>query len=69
MGSPKVPAHVVVKKLISSLGLPTTLREVGVPRSKLDEIAARAFQHPVVKRNPRAILSVDDVRQILELAW
>jgi len=69
MGRPTAPAHAVVKKLIASLGLPTTLREVKVPRSKFDEIAARAFRHPVVKRNPRAILSVDDVRQILELAW
>jgi maleylacetate reductase len=69
MGRPTAPAHAVVKKLIASLGLPTTLREVNVPRSKLDEIAERAFEHPVVKRNPRAILSVDDVLQILELAW
>lgn len=69
MGSPAAPAHAVVKSLIAALGLPTTLREVKVQESELDEIAERAFRHPVVKRNPRAIKSVDDVREILELAW
>lgn len=69
LGSPKGYAHVAVKTLIASLGLPTSLREVQVQRSVLDEIAERAFRHPVVKRNPRAITSVNDVRQILELAW
>jgi maleylacetate reductase len=69
MGRPAEKAHVAVKNLIASLGLPTTLQEVKVQRSELDDIAERAIRHPVVKRNPRAIASVEDVRQILELAW
>ena len=69
LGEPDCSAHVAVKTLIGELGLPTSLREVGVEAQQLDEIADRAFRHPVVRRNPRKIDSVEDVREILELAW
>lgn len=58
-----------VKALVSSLGLPTSLQEVGVKREQLAQIAERAAKHPVVRNNPRKIESADDVFEILELAW
>ncbi|HAJ76048.1 MAG TPA: hypothetical protein DCM64_06290 [Gammaproteobacteria bacterium] len=62
-------AGAAVKSLIGNLGLPTTLKQVGVKPDQLDEIAARAIQHPVVRRNPRKLESAEQVREILELAW
>lgn len=69
LGCPEMPASHAVKNLIAKLGLPTSLTDVGVEESQLAEIAARAFAHPVVKNNPRAIQSKEDVAEILELAW
>lgn len=58
-----------VAALVKRLGLPASLQEVGVAKSQLAEIAARAYRHPVVRNNPRRIASADDVMEILELAW
>lgn len=69
LGCSEMPASHAVKNLIANLGLPTNLREVGVEESQLAEIASRAFSHPVVRNNPRAITSADDVEEILQLAW
>lgn len=69
LGCPEMPASHAVKSLITNLGLPTTLREVGVEESQLPEIAARALAHPVVRNNPRVISTADDVTEILRLAW
>lgn len=69
LGYPEMPASHAVKSLIANLGLPTTLREVGVEESQLSEIAARALAHPVVRNNPRVISTADDVTEILRLAW
>ena len=69
MGKESQEAHDVVKALIARLGLPTSLKQLRVPRKKLREIADRAYSHPVVRRNPRSIGTPADVREILELAW
>ncbi|HBW85108.1 MAG TPA: maleylacetate reductase [Gammaproteobacteria bacterium] len=69
MGEESGQAHEVVKALIARLGLPTSLKQLSVPKSKLKEIAERAYSHPVVRRNPRSIDTSADVREILELAW
>lgn len=69
MGVPEETAAHAVKALISRLGLPTTLQDVGVARTQLEEIAARAIKHPVVLKNPRSLTSADEVLEILELAW
>ncbi|MDP6416807.1 MAG: iron-containing alcohol dehydrogenase [Gammaproteobacteria bacterium] len=66
--SSDVNAGSAVKALIASLGLPTTLRQVGVKSNQLDEIAARAIQHPVVRSNPRTLESTEQVREIQDLA-
>lgn len=69
MGVPSQPASELVKKLVAGLDQPTTLRDVGIKRDDLDEIAKRALGYRPVQINPRKISSVSDVREILELAW
>ncbi|HDZ10165.1 iron-containing alcohol dehydrogenase [Pseudohongiella sp.] len=54
---------------LQDLELPVSLREVGVKAGQLPAIATAAAQHNVVKSNPRAITSADDVMEILQLAW
>lgn len=58
-----------LKGWLQDLELPVSLREVGVKAGQLPAIAAAAAQHNVVKANPRAIRSADDVMEILQLAW
>lgn len=48
---------------------PCTLHDVGVREGQLDVLARRAMGYPPVQANPRSILSVADVREILALAW
>jgi maleylacetate reductase len=69
MGAPDRPAAELVRALIAGLGLPVTLREVGINRSDVDEVARRALDYHPLKVNPRPIASVADVKEILELAW
>lgn len=69
MGAPDRPAAELVRELVAGLGLPATLREVGIRRESLDELAHRALDYPALKANPRAISSVAHVKEILELAW
>ena len=54
---------------MATLDLPQNLQDVGITRDQLPQIASLASQHPVVQRNPRTISGVDDVLEILELAW
>lgn len=69
MGQPARPAHELVAELIARLGLPGTLRAVGLRHDQLDELATRALAYPPVQANPRPIRSAADVREILDLAW
>lgn len=69
LGNGESSAGEAVAALVASLGLPGSLRDVGVEKSQLPAIAERAAQHPVVRKNPRKIRGVDDVMEILELAW
>jgi maleylacetate reductase len=69
MDAPGRPAGELVKALVAGLDQPTSLRDVGITRDKLDEIATRALGYKPVRINPRPIRSAADVREILELAW
>lgn len=62
-------AATAIKSLIASLGLPTSLQQVGVQVDQLDQIAERSILHPVVRKNPRSLASAEQVREILALAW
>lgn len=69
MGAPGRPAGDLVKELVRRLDQPSCLRDVGITRDKLDDIATRALAYKPVQINPRPIRSAADVREILELAW
>lgn len=69
MGAPGRPASDLVKDLVAGLDQPTSLRDVGITRDRLDEIATRALAYKPVRINPRPIKTAADVREILEIAW
>jgi maleylacetate reductase len=58
-----------VAALIASLGLPGTLRDVGVKPEQLDEIAAGSMHDRWVHTNPRKIDGPQAVRMLLDAAW
>ncbi len=68
MGRPDAPASQCVRDLVASLGLPTRLSDVGVPRSAFQAIAEHTMHDRGVRTNPRPIGSPSDIIEILELA-
>lgn len=69
MGRPNDGAAEVIGALISALGMPRTLRDVGVKREHYDFIANGAMQNMMVRSNPRPITEPVQVKEILDLAW
>ncbi len=69
LGHPEQPAGDAVAALIASLGLPATLRDVGVKIDQLDEIAANSMHDRWVHTNPRKIEGPRAVRILLDAAW
>ena len=69
LGRPDVPAADVVAELVSGLGLPGRLRDVGVRRDQLDTIVCESMDDRWVHTNPRKIDGPAVVRELLEAAW
>lgn len=69
VGAPERATADLVAELIAGLGLPGSLRAVGIERDQLDAIAERALTFAPVRLNPRPIRGPAEVREILELAW
>ena len=69
MGRPSDDAAEVIGDLIGALGMPRTLRDVGVRREHYDFIANGAMQNMMVRSNPRPITEPAQVKKILDLAW
>ena len=69
LGRPDEPAAEVLAALISDLGLPRTLRDVGVSADLLDRIAEESMHDRWVHTNPRKIDSPAAVRKLLDAAW
>ena len=69
LGRPSEPAAEVVAELISGLGLPTRLRDVGVEPEQLDLIAEGSMHDRWVHTNPRKIDGPAVVRTLLDAAW
>jgi maleylacetate reductase len=69
MGRPSVAATDAVAELVSSLGLPGRLRDVGVSRGQFDTIARESMHDHWVHTNPRRIDGPEAVRELLEAAW
>lgn len=51
------------------LGLPGSLRELGVDRAILPEVAEVAFTRPSALRNPKPLGGPQDILPVLERAW
>ena len=69
LGVPNTPAAEVVAALISDLGLPGRLRDVGVRREQLDQIAAESMHDRWIHTNPRKIDGPEEIRALLDAAW
>jgi maleylacetate reductase len=53
----------------TKLGVPTRLRDVGIKREQLDDIAEKSLRDPPMKTNPKPVTSAAQIMEILELAW
>ena len=69
LGRPAMPAADVLAELIAELGMPRTLREVGVAAELLDRIAAESMHDRWLHTNPRKIENPETVRKLLDAAW
>ncbi|HEY0181331.1 MAG TPA: iron-containing alcohol dehydrogenase [Rhodopila sp.] len=69
LGRPNDPAADVVAALVADLGLPGTLRDVGVKPEQLDAIAKGSMHDRWVHTNPRKIDGPPAVRALLDAAW
>jgi maleylacetate reductase len=68
MGQPGAEAADVLDGFIRSLGMPRSLRDVGVGPEHFDRIAEQAMGTPWIPRNPRRIDGPAQIREILLLA-
>ncbi|QIL79796.1 iron-containing alcohol dehydrogenase [Diaphorobacter sp. HDW4A] len=59
----------LISQCIARLGLPTRLRDIGVPSSDLAEVAEKSLHDPGMRHNPRPVRSAADALEILEMAW
>ena len=69
LGRPNETAGDAVAALIAGLGLPATLRDVGVKPEQLDEISVGSMHDRWVHTNPRKINGPAAVRALLDAAW
>jgi len=71
LGCRESSAEVIMRDLISQLGLPTSLKSIiklPIDDHLLMEVAKRAFNHPVTRRNPRQIEDLGAIVAILKLS-
>ena len=69
LGQKDKTAGDAVAELIARLGLPATLRDVGVKPEQLDAIASGSMHDRWVHTNPRKIDGPPAVRALLDAAW
>jgi alcohol dehydrogenase class IV len=58
-----------IEALFSELGIPSRLRDVGVPREALSEIATGAIGDWFLRGSPRPVRSISELEQVLDEAW
>jgi len=58
-----------VEAIFGQLGIPRRLRDVGVTREVLSDIATSAMDDWFLSTNPRPVRDISEVRQVLEEAW
>jgi alcohol dehydrogenase class IV len=75
LGSPAVgagAATAVVDRLaatLDTLRMPTRLRDIGVTRESLPQLAAISMEDWFVRDNPRRVRDAAELQQVLEAAW
>lgn len=69
LGRPGERAGPALREFVRGLGLPWRLRDVGIERDRLAEIASRYDGTGPIATNPRPVSSAADIVEILELAW
>jgi alcohol dehydrogenase class IV len=69
LGNDGEDAADAVARLITDLGMPSRLRDVGVKREHFDAIASGALTNLFVTQNPRPVKRREDVLEILEAAY
>ena len=69
LGDPAALAGDLVESLVRALGMPLTLRDVGVRRDQFDAVASASMENVFVRSNPRPIRSPQDIVDILNMAW
>ena len=69
LGDASRPAADLVEALISRLGLPTRINQLGLDRARLPLIAQKGLANPWVHSNPRKIDGVAGLLALLETAW
>ena len=62
-------AQAAVAGLVRDLDLPYRLRDVGVPRDDLSDIAKKVIVSPNIIYNPRPVTDPEEVLGVLERAW
>jgi maleylacetate reductase len=69
LGCPGEAPGPALRALISRLGLPSNLREVGLTRAQFSEISDRALAYPQLASNRVPVTTREQVAQILEMAF
>ncbi len=67
-GAPEKPAHVLADEFIRKLGMPRSLRDVGIEERQLELIANYTMEDFWTRTNPRPISRSEDVYEILRMA-
>ncbi|MEL0089357.1 MAG: iron-containing alcohol dehydrogenase [Rhodospirillales bacterium] len=68
MGDAQRPASDVIQDFIRDLGMPSTLKEVGVTEADFQRCAELSMHDRWIHTNPRSIKGPEDVLEILKLA-
>jgi alcohol dehydrogenase class IV len=59
----------LVRELQSEIGVPTRLRDIGVPHDSLGAVAKKVMMERGVYFNPREVRGPDEIEKLLEEAW
>jgi len=68
LGRPGARACDVMRDFVKSLGLPTTLGDIGIGADRIPELARQYDGTGPIATNPRPVRGADDVARILQLA-
>ena len=69
LGAPQSSAADAVLALIRRLGLPDSLQAAGAKKEQFEQMATAALPSYFVRNNPRPITHVDQIMDILDMAW